>query len=292
LQQLEATVLDGYGHLNLSDADAFRDSLTRRHSVSLLAPVSRHSYFGRAGPSVPSPALGIGAEAEIVSKNLLVRVSPRGDVGWIYDEISYRVVRENRIASVPIRRTATYVWNDGEWRLVNDHRSYPIAISVLNEMAAAGHLPTPQSLSAEQTGPSERAAQVKAVLTTLHSARGLDREQLVSASAGSVWLVPGWDGEFTGARVREAPVLGDLFGTSASVRTRDCQIHVEASGDSAWATCILGVTGFLGGNVRQEMGLRATYVLMDRGSGEWSVNVAHVSAELSEAAMRRAVWGE
>jgi ketosteroid isomerase-like protein len=291
-RDLEATVLEGYSQLNLGNLEAYRDGFTTERLPEAIGVLTDRTATDQPAARVPDPRLFPALEPNLLSKNLDVHVSTKAPVGWVYDEISYRITYGGRAASIPIRRTAVYVVEGGRWALVQEHLSYPLALQEMSTLAAQGRLPRPLAVAGQGTE-SHAGRELAALIARLPSAAGAERQALLSAAPYSLLLYPDLDGEYAGAQVRKAPQLAPLFGPSATVAVDGVRVHIGPGGRVAWGMCNMAVRGFLGAKTpEQEIGFRASYVLERSDEQGWQVVQAHVSAPVTEAIIKRDVLGE
>ncbi len=287
VRRLEATVLDTYGHLNLNNADAFMSALVRDRPVTLIGPTDREYYDSAPRPRMMVPRLVVARSADIVSKNLEVYVATSGEIGWVFDEVSYRALHQERIASIPIRRTAVYLFQNGEWLLAQEHRSYPTEIASLRAFVEAGRVPRlppiPQPPAAAKLPPD-----VLAVVHQFQQPGEGEARRAIAATPSALLLLPGWDGEYEGARIREAPNLEQILGGTGAVNERGCRLTILPSGNAAYGHCLLGLREAGG----KELGLRASYVLERKKGGPFRIVQAHVSAPIFTEQLEALAFGD
>src|SRR5690606_18769337 len=87
----------------------------------------------------------------LLTKNLELQLSEDGSVGWLFDEMSYRVPYGGRMASIPIRNTSVFVRDFDRWVLVLEHQAYAVSIDELRGMAAGRRLPAPRRFESRFT---------------------------------------------------------------------------------------------------------------------------------------------
>jgi ketosteroid isomerase-like protein len=290
-RDLEATVLEGYSQLTLGNLDAYREGIAADRQVTLVGVSPRDVVMGRAPRALARDRrLYRELGPTILSKNLDVHLSRDGSVGWIYDEISYRVPYMGRTASIPIRRTALYVRELDRWLLVMEHESYALPVGEIVDLAARGALEPPRRLDRRYRRTEGPSSLLLRVIERLQNGSDNYRRQKVSADHEALLLLPHPEGEIYGADVPASSSVAALFGSGASVSLRDYRVFVSPSISSAWIAANLVITT----DVRDEtveIGLRATYVLENRDKWGWQVVQTHVSAPLAPAELSRHVFG-
>ena len=287
-RELEATVLEIYSHLTLGNFAAFRDSLASDEPVVLLGVRPRDVLVGVSPRAAGSDRRLLPAMApNILAKNLELRLSQDGSVAWTFDEISYRVSYEGRVASIPIRDTSLFVRDIDRWVLVVEHQSYPTGIDELRARAAAGRSEQPRRFPSRHTG--EPARELVRLVGLLHNAepRGLGRR--VAPGDSTLVLLPDADHELRGRDAVEGPALATLFGPGATVGLRDYHIGTAKNETIAWMAANLVVRTVVN-DEKVDIGMRGTYVFR-RGERDWELVQMHVSAPVSERELSRRVFG-
>ena len=179
LRDLEATILENYLQLSLGNLEAFGDSIAEDRDVTLFGISADDRVLGvnpedrtrerRPFPEQARPACTIrpldranrsgGAVADsgqpvdeprcasFIAKKLDLHLSLDGSVGWVSDEIDYRVPYKGREASIPLRYTAVLVRDIDRWVLVASHMSYAIPLHDIVALARQGRLKPPLSMA-------------------------------------------------------------------------------------------------------------------------------------------------
>jgi hypothetical protein len=282
-RDLEAAVMENYSHLSLGNFSAYRDGLSGEQPVALFGVTPADVVVGRSPAEAGRDrrlyrVLG----PTLLAKNLDIHLSEDGSVGWIFDEISYRVPYQGRTASVPIRNTSLYVRDFDRWVLVLEHLSYAMSFDELRTLAAAGTLEEPKRFSSRYQ--VEGARELLALIGRLHNGEGAiaDGDQVLI-------LLPDRDHEMSGAEARQTSSLAALFGPGTTVGLRDYRLGMAKNERVAWmaANLIVRTPGTEGA---VDIGLRGTYVLA-RGASGWEVVQMHVSAAVPEAELSRRLFG-
>lgn len=285
---LEATVMENYSHLTLGNFGAFRDGLAGDQSVTLIGVLPNDVVVGRRPRDAARdrrlyPMLG----PTILAKNLEVSTADDGSVGWMFDEMSYRVPYGGRTASIPIRNTGVYVRDFDRWVLALEHLSYAVSIDDLRGMAANGTLEEPRRFDSQvQAAP---ARELIALVGKLHNAGPSQAMPPVRAAPGTLLLLPDRDHELRGDAAQVAPSLSSVFGPSTTVGVRDYRVGVAKNGVVAWMSANL-VVRTLVNDTRVDIGLRGSYVFIDSGKG-WELAQMHLSAPVTERELSRRTFG-
>ncbi len=302
IRDLEATALENYSHLSLGNYDAYLDSISTSADLALVGLgagdvafgkgvgsrwVKRRPFYGRSG-------------VRLVSKNLVVELSRDQQVGWIFDEVSYRVPHDIRLsdgvviqrdASIPIRVTAAFVRDVDRWVMVMEHLSYALSPVEVIDLARGGVLRAPSKPPAEgQIG--ERAADAIAAVVQRFHQRGTDRLGTLADGARTLVVWPDPDGEYRGDELQNLPRLASAFG-SGRVSISSSRVS-EPIGKVAWMVANLRVIVGDGAD-RVIIPMRGTYLLEATGEGDqlrWQIVQAHVSVPLSQELLERRVFGE
>lgn len=286
VHDLEATVIENYGHLSLGNFSAFRDGLSPEQSVVLFGVTPGDVVVGRRPPDAARDrrlyrVLG----PTLLSKNLDVHLSEDGFVGWTFDEMSYRVPYQGRTASIPIRNTELYVRDFDRWVLVLQHQSYAVSFDDLRTLAASGALEAPRRFPSRAN--SKSARELVSLVGRLHngSARPI-------AASDALLLLPDRDHEVRGAEAAQTSPLAALFGAGATVGLRDYRVGVAKGEKVAWMAANLVVRTGAGesGAGAADIGLRGTYVFQ-RGASGWEVVQMHISAAVPEGELSRRMFG-
>jgi len=288
-RDLEATVLENYSQLTLGNIEAYREGVSADERLVLfgLSPldvVLEHRQtardrrlYRRLGPT-------------LLSKNLDVHLSTDGSVGWVFDEVSYRVPYIGREASIPIRTTALYIRDVERWVMVMEHQTYALPIDEIVAMVAADRLPQPRRFKTAYDKKSGQARQVLSIVGRLHNDDSERyRRRKIAEAADALVVMPGPD-EYHGEQASESPSLASLFGEGTTVGIRDYRIQIARSKEVAWMAANLVVNTTVNDDPI-ELGLRGTYVLENRKSHGWMVVQMHIGAPIFERELSRRVFG-
>jgi ketosteroid isomerase-like protein len=301
-QDLEATVLENYALLELGNIDAYSDRVAVDRSIALFGVEPRDVSVGLTPSSLfDDRRLFAGRRLRMLSRNLEIHLSRDRSVGWVFDEMSYRVPFRGREASVPLRVTSVYTRDIDRWVIAMQHTSYAVPIDELVELARAGRLPRPARFQTgyEAGGPATGLRRMAWRVLTGDIGPHY-RQQRMADSPEALVLFPGPRQEYAGYRVRDAPTLADLFASSAGRQARlelgDHHIEVARNGYVAWMAANLvalvpAPAGADDGERELEIGLRATFVFEDRPDNGWTLVQTHVSAALPGELIAERVFG-
>lgn len=287
-RDLEATVMENYSHLTLGNFGAFRDGLSPEMPVTLIGVTPEDVVAGRRPAAAGRDrrlyrALG----PTLLTKNLEIQLSEDGSVGWLFDEMSYRVPYGGRTASIPIRNTSLFVRDFDRWVLVMEHLSYAVSIDGIRGLAASGRLVTPAELpSRYQIAP---ARELLRLVTSLHNAGPTRALAAIRAAPGTLVLLPDRDHEMRGASAAHAPSLATLFGPGTTVVLRDYRLGIAKNQKVAWMAANLAVRTVIN-DEKVDLGLRGTYVF-ELGPGGWKVVQMHLSVAVPERDLGRHIFG-
>jgi ketosteroid isomerase-like protein len=280
VRQLESAALESLSQLSLGNLDAYAEGMRADRPVVLLGAQTGDTFIGDARGSSDIDRRPLAdLYPQLLSKNLDIQVSTTGAVGWVFDEISYRIPVEGRWASVPIRVTAVFTRDVDRWVLAMDHWSYARSTS---DIAGAGV--TVDALAGDREGSGTKA--LVSLVGRLENgdkrARALGR----STAERALLLLPGPDAEFHGDQITAAPTLPELFGQKGTVGLRQHRVEVAPTGDVAWMATNLVLSGS-----DLELLLRATYVFV-HGERGWQVVQEHISAPVPEGFFDDLLFGE
>lgn len=302
IRDLEATALENYSHLSLGNYDAYLDSISPSADLALLGLGAGDVAFGRGvGPKWVKRRPFYGRSGvRLVSKNLVVELSTDQQVGWIFDEVSYRVPHDIRLsdgvviqrdASIPIRVTAAFVRDVDRWVLVMEELSYALSPAEVLDLARGRVLRTPSKLPPEGQIEERAADAIAAVVQRFHE-RGTNRLGALADDPRTLVVWPEPDGEYSGDELQKLPRLASLFGTGrvsiASTRVS------EPIGKVAWMVANLRVIVGDGAD-RVVIPMRGLYLLEASGDDQhptWKILQAHVSVPLSQQLLERRIFGE
>jgi ketosteroid isomerase-like protein len=284
-EALAAAVLELYAHLGLGNLGAYGDSLAADQVVALFGVTADAALVGRL-PATGAPdhlvfrALG----PEILGKNLEVELSRDDAVGWVFDEMSYRVTVDNHLASIPIRQTSAWVRDFDRWVELAEHWSYAVPVDELVRLAKSDALARPRAF---KTSPAHYGTEIFDVVARAMTAVGDERAALFAEPARLLVLYP--DVELRGDAALAAPPLAAWFGDGASIVVREHRLLMTKSRALAIVVANLAVQVAADG-APVELGLRATYVL-ERVDKRWRIAQQHVSAGLTLEQLSRRVFG-
>src|SRR5690606_712821 len=133
-------------------------------------------------------------------------------VGWVFDELSYRVTLQGRIASIPIRQTSVWIRDFDRWVEVVEHWSYARSIDEITRLAVIGEQVKVRPFASDRDEPAARAI-LAVVRGALGRATG-DRRRFYAAPERVVVLHP--DAETRGLEAITGPSLVERFGDGAN----------------------------------------------------------------------------
>jgi ketosteroid isomerase-like protein len=297
-QDLEATVLENYGLLELGNIDAFSDRVAVDRAIALLGVEPRDVSVGLTPSSLfEDRRLFAGRRLRLLSRNLDLHLARDRSVGWVFDEMSYRVPFRGREASIPLRVTSVYTRDIDRWVLAMQHTSYALPIDELVELSREGRLPRPSRFQTgyEAGGPASSLRRIAWRVLAGDIGPHYRRQRMADTPEALV-LFPGPGQEYAGARVRDAPTLAELFassgGSPADIEIGDHRIEVARNGEVAWMAANLAV--FVPGPAGEDataVELRGTFVFEDRTEGGWTLVQTHVSAAVPGELIAERVFG-
>lgn len=289
-RDLEATVLENYLQLTLGNLDAYAEAFARGREVALFGIAADDVAFGQPpGRDAGDRRLFRSADPVIYTKALDVHVTSNGAVGWVFDEMSYRIPHRGREASIPVRMTAAFVRDIDRWVMVFEHLSYALPTEDVLELALNGKLATPAAIEDRGAHPQLDRMFVSAV-ERLHNGPERWRRRSLADGPDVLVVYPAPEHEFRGPAGREAPLLAEVYGTGGKVEVDGRRITVARTGRLAWMVANLAVTTMVNGDPLR-FGLRGTYLLELRGELGWEIIQAHVSVPVSENVVCRRVFG-
>ncbi len=309
LHDLEATVLENYNQLSLNNFDAYVDSSARERELLLIGPGPDDVVFGLGEELIAEARASAGegaaayakfdrrplrhSDGRLVSKNLELHLSSDGSVGWMFDEVSYRLPFAGRQASIPLRVTGVYVRDIDRWVLAQEHVSYALDTADILQMALR-HDPMVASKTmssrVEATGVPEL---VRHIVGRVHNGSPRYRARKIASESDTLLLWPDPAEELHGAAAAASPSLAQLFtesGGAAQVSVEAQRIEVARSSRVAWMIALLTVNATVEGTL-VTFGLRGSYVLELRDDG-WEIVQAHVSVPVSRQELSRRVFGD
>lgn len=285
---LESTVLEGYAQLTLMNIEAFADGVARDREVQFVGVTPGDVIVGFAGTHLSQDRrLYRRRDPVLLSKNLDIHVSDGGSVGWIFDEISYRVPYMNLEASIPIRNTQFYIRELERWALVAEHQSYGLPPDELIALAAAGKLKRGRSFKTSYGGDRARGSALEEQLRGFLT--GSSPSVPIASEATIVY--PGATDEYQGRTLVNMPSLSESFGVGAQVEIEAIRVQVAPSGRIAWAVCNLNVNLKYNGDTLR-IPLRGSFVFeMPPNGAEFQLAQAHISVPLRESQLSSLVFG-
>ncbi len=319
-RDLEATVLENYLQLALGNMEAYADGIAEDREIMLVGVQPDALVVGTnpAGKSVDrrifrdrAPCRSHAATrhpcTRVISKRLEVHLYHDDSVGWISDELSYRVPYQGREAAIPIRYTAVMIRDIDRWALVSEHFSYALGIDEILERAGSGKLAKPAGMKTH-TPDRGRTPVLKRVLNTRLNADAKAQEQFARARERSrkraangqidlidedahLYLLPGPRQEYRDRDVYSAPSLARFFGNGARITLGDHRLSVAANTRVAWMIANLQVkTVDPKTDSKLDIGLRGTFLFALDDSG-WNMVQAHISAPITERDLERRIFG-
>jgi len=295
-RDLEATVLENYMQLTLGNFEAYADGIARDQEIVLIGLSATSLIVGREPKGArrdrrPYSNLGV----KFLAKNLDVHLSEDASVGWVHDDVSYRVAYADREASIPLRFTGVFVREVDRWVMVLEHMSYAMPTEEVIVLARAGKLKRPRRMCKGERCGDSKGNHVRAVVRALHAPAedGTSRDQ-VAGDGRALLLWPDPDEEYAEAATADAPRLAELFGPRATVEVAQAKVYVGRSRKVAWVAANLTVRT----NDEDDLviRLRGTYVLelvrIRTNQFRWKVVQAHISVPIEETELSRRVFGE
>lgn len=302
IRDLEAAVLMNYTQLSLGNDDAYMDGVAHEADLAFLGVSSGDVMVGPGARSnwVASKPYHRAPGVRVFSKNLRVSLSRDKQVGWISDEISYRVPVDvplgeggvvQRVASIPMRVTAAFVRDVDRWVMVMEHVSYGLRAGDIIDMARARELRFPSKLPREGSIAERTADDIAAVVEAFHR-KGDERQRRAIASDDRVVLMlPDPSAEYVGEEVQNAPELAELFG-GGSVQVLSTRVSARI-GRTAWMLANLRISAGTPED-RALIPARGSYILeaqREQGEWRWRIVQAHISVGLDKQQLDRRVFG-
>jgi hypothetical protein len=291
-RELEATVLEGYSQLSLGNVEAYRDQMAADVDVVLIELGPGEVARGRRED------LGVGALQlkpcdAVLSRNLDVRLSADGSVGWVFDDVSCRLPDPfaGREAAIPLRLTAVYQRYVDSWVLVQQHASYAVPAGQILRWTRAGEGRRPPRLGGEVVAPDSPSGAVLARLAATIAGAGSWRVGERAIDPAATLLLPGPEDEYRGAAIDGAPTLARMFQARAAALV-EARVRLARNERVAWVVGSVEVRGEAE-DQPFALWLRVTAVL-ERGGGDadpWQLVQTHVSAPILPAQLRSRVFG-
>ncbi len=288
-KSLESTVLENYVQLTYGNIEAFLDRVAMDGEVQFIGVTPGDIVVGVNPPGLQEDRrLYRRRRLRILSKNLDVHLSQDGSVGWVYDEVSYRVEYMGREASIPIRSTSLYLRDVERWVLAAEHLSYGVPIGELISVVARGDFRKGAPMKTEQGTSKKLSASLVGIVGRF--VNGIGTGRLFHSDDSSLLLLPGPEQEFHGEECLSAPPLSRAIGEGATVAIKNYRVRLSSSRRVAWIVVNLSARGEFNGDLLK-IPLRGSFVLERRGAGEWLIAQAHISAPWSENELSALVFG-
>jgi hypothetical protein len=287
VDDLRATIFDSYRALGEDYEDAYLEGLVHDQRLIVFDVKPEDVVVGfeqracRVRRQFPDERL------EVVSKDLEVHISTDGTAAWIHDDLSYRVGRGARRATIPLRATALYLRKDNRWQKILEHVSYAIPDDEALADAAAGHAPVPAELKGDIARGAEEAARI---VSSLIADRDDTRVRHVSTDEDALVLGSDPERELRGKAVAEFATVRALYGYDYVVKAEGLRVDIAPSGTVAWGAANLVVVGTRSGKPLT-LRARATWVLEQR-DGAFRAVQTHVSIPISLEKLSLAAFGE
>lgn len=329
-RELELVILDNYLQLSVGNIETYADGIARDRTIMLLGIGPEQVFFGpNPGPDVVDrrpfrerPRCIPGARApeecaEVVSKRLDIHLYLDDSVGWLSDELSYRIPYGGRQAAVPVRISAVFVRDIDLWVMVAEHLSYALSFEEIIALARDGKLSRPKQFPTRFpptsrnemrlfTGSTQdwlnrrpdqgRSARNKldhwrerARLSEDEKQAAIDRDKLLGDGLFRA-ITPDPRVEVQEERVAQAESLAHFFGPGATVTIDDYQIDLADNGRVGWMTANLSVLvpGRAGPEVR--IGLRGLFLYALDVNG-WNLVHSHISVPVTDDQLAQRVFG-
>ena len=286
-KRLRATVLELYSQLTLGNLDAYLDAFAKNTFIEIIVAEPRSKYFSKAEkPKNFDPRIFIDRQPQILAKNLTYQIIEGTNIAWVFDETSYRIVHQKRLASMPIRRSGVYQFLAGRWVILQEHWSYPASINMVTALFDRKNLPSDTVPEEVNDGPGTDVRKIKRQIRRLHSGRS---KKPLSTADGSTLLVSlGLEAEFRSS----PPRIARIFGPDATMEISGARVHVDSEKKAAWASAILKVSNVLGASdPTRTISIRASYVLVRNEQKNWSFVHMHLSVPMTEELLFEQVLG-
>ncbi|HUH03748.1 MAG TPA: nuclear transport factor 2 family protein [Kofleriaceae bacterium] len=300
-RELEASVLEAYSHLTLGNFEPYADNIAEGLDLMFFGTGSRNVIFGpdQGGSWIDHRPFGRSVGLRLFSKNLRVAISEDAQVGWVSDEISYRVPHRfrlangaeiERIASIPIRTTSLYLREVDRYVLVLEHLSYPLPERDIVELARGKELRAPVEIPKTPVDDAVAAA-IKGTIQLFHGLAAGDPMDSLSARVPVSVFLPTPMGEVHDARQHGVPYLQDLVRSlNGEAKLRLTRHRIVHEGTMAWVAANLEVSSRVG-NDSTTIRLRGTYLLEKLPGGPWRIVQVHISVPLEQAQIDERVFG-
>ncbi len=290
-------MIENYALVELGNVDAYADRIALDRPVALFGVQPDDSTVGIAPSSLfVDRRLFPGRRTRLLTRNLDIHLSRDRSVGWLFDEISYRVPFRGREASIPIRVTSVYTRDIDRWVVAAQHMSYAIPIDELVAAARSGRAPAPARFQTGYPAGGPATGLRRIAWRVISGAIGPHyRERRMADTPDALVLLPGPRQEYAGARVHEAPTLAELFaapdGEEADVDIGEHRIELARNGEVAWMAANLGVSTADDEGEPVTVELRGTFVFEERPGEGWLLVQTHVSAPVSADTIAERVFG-
>jgi ketosteroid isomerase-like protein len=253
--EVRAVTLDGYAQVAQGYDNVYLEGVARDARVLFMGVRPGDIVAGYDGPRIAAMHRLFGDDAvDLVSKDLEVHLSRDATCAWVADDLSYRSLRGQRRAFLPLRRTAVYERLEGRWLLIAEDVSYPAP----DTMAARSATAVPGVIAGGSEGQAVRQRVVNVLSGADESPVSLDDAALTFGPHGE---------RARGRDVGKVATPQAFFAAAAEVT--GMRVGVSRSGTVAWASASfsIGAGGPAG---------RAMFVLEKRG-GLWWIIQTHVS---------------
>lgn len=320
-RDLESTLLENYLQLSLGNMEAYADSIARDRDVVLIGVRSEDLVVG-VNPSgrtrdrrLYSDRRHCGASTsgdmpciQVLPKTLDLHLYEDESVGWVVDEISYRVPHDDREAAIPLRMTVVTVRDIDRWVLVMEHVSYGLPVAEIIALARRGKLASPELIEKRHDDRGRARLLSRLVLSYLNAdeqaiqrrVQAMERKRQSATERGAYvvdestlfTLYPGPRQEYRGPDVHSAPSLAQLFGPSARVTMDSYRLSVAINKRVAWMAARLTVTMPDPGTGRDlVIGLRGTFLFAFDSHG-WNLTQTHISVPVTDALLDERFFGK
>ena len=253
--------------------------------------------------------------ARILSKTLDLHLHDES-VGWIADELDYRVWHDGREAAFPLRFTAVVVRDIDRWVIAMEHTSYVMTMQNFLAMARKNALARPHKLPTERTerGRTQRLLNL-AIQQLTRDRKATARHALEMARKYGKQAPPGngdrldrnlylilWPfqgSEFHGPQTFDALSLAEILkqelGLAPRITIEDYRMVMAENQKVAWMAATVRVKlappgpGSQSGP-RLDFRLRGTFVFAVDSSG-WNLVQTHLSVPIKEDQLAADIFG-
>ena len=286
-KDLRLTVLESYRVLSGGYEEAYLDGLAHDPELTLLGIGPADVTVGFSPDASVLVRIFASGEFQLVSKSLDVRLSRDLTVGWIRDELSYRMTHRGLIVSIPLRMTAVYERRDDRWILAQQHVSYGLAEELLFAPRKDGRATWRPLALAGVTDKTSELALRPLVEGIIRYDSPADIRARVDDAAFVVGILPGRT--WSGGSAAEGMSPRAQLGLDLATRPVDLRIQLSRTGTVAWAVADLVVEGVRGDRA-VELNVRASWVLEHQGE-VWKIVQGHLQVPVSREEIAQAVFG-